>query len=335
MPSTRPSDEPRPASVHRLSLERIARAHREIDACFLDSPILRPATLSAQLGCELVLKDESANPIGCFKGRGASSLLHRRVAQGDRSPMVCASAGNFGMAMAHACASHRIALSVFVSRHASAAKVDGIRRLGATVVVAGEDFDDAKAAARAFATEHSLDFVEDGVQVAISEGAGSAAVELLRQAPGLDAVLVPLGNGALLAGIARWIKAQAPSIEVIGVCSTGASIMQACWRHGAIPADAEMASVDTIADGIAVRVPVAEAVQDLAGLVDDVVCVDDPAMLAAMRWLHHDTRLRVEPSAVVGIAAIAAQRARFSSRRVATLLTGRNLTHAQADRWYG
>lgn len=319
---------------HRLSLARIASSRDDIDACFLDSPVHQSAALSARLGCDLLLKDESDNPIGCFKGRGAACLLSRLAMREPCAPLVCASAGNFGLAMAHACVRHGVELTVFVSRHANATKVEGIRRLGARVVCEGEDFDAAKAAARDHARSLALHFIEDGVDIAIGEGAGTIAMELLDQAPRLDAVLVPLGNGALLAGMSRWIKAYAPSIEVIGVCSAGAPVMRACWQFGDVTREAAPATVDTIADGIAVRVPVPEAVQDLKHLVDDVLLVDDEQLLAAMRWLHADAGLTVEPAAAVGVAAIAAQRPRFAHRRVATVLTGRNLTPEQIAHWY-
>lgn len=318
--------------MSRLSLERIAMARSLIDPLFLDSPLRACAALGARLGCDVLLKDETANPIGCFKGRGAEHFLSRIDAS---VPLVCASAGNFGLAMAHACERRGLPLTVFVATGANAAKVEGIRRLGARIVAIGDDFDAAKLAARRHADEHALRFVEDGAEAAISEGAGTIAVELLAGANACNAVLVPLGNGALLAGMARWIKAVAPSVEVIGVASAGAPVMVDCWRAGGLSADMAAARTDTIADGIAVRVPVPEAVADLQPLVDDMLLVDDAALLAAMRWLHADAGVVAEPSAVAGLAAIATNRARFAGRRVATVLTGRNLTREQIADWLG
>ncbi len=328
----RPDPAPLSTAPHRLSLERIAAARAGADPGFVDTPQSPSEALSDWLGCTLWLKDETDNPIGCFKGRGAHAFVVSRVAAGDRAPMVCASAGNFGLGMAHACARHGIALTVFVSLSANAAKVDGIRRLGAKIIAAGHDFDAAKAAARHHATAHALRYVEDGAEPAIAEGAAGIGVELLASNVAFDAIVLPLGNGALLAGVARWVKAHAPATRMIGVCASGAPVMADSLQSGqTITGRAYRA--DTIADGIAVRVPVPAAVDDLRPLVDAVVLVDDAALLAAMRELHRRTGHIAEPSAVAGLAAISEQRIRFAGQRVATVLTGRNLTQAQVAEW--
>lgn len=171
--------------------------------------------------------------------------------------------------------------------------------------------------ARRVARGHHL--VEDGLEPAISEGAGSLAVELLAAEPPLDSVVVPVGNGALLAGVARWIKASDPSIEIFGVCSRCAPAMEQSWRRGSVVTHAR---TDTIADGVAVRVPVPEALDDLRGLVDDVWLADDTAAVAAMRWIHHHTCIVTEPSGALGVAAIHAHQ---RTDHVATILTGGNL----------
>jgi threonine dehydratase len=320
------------AAAHRLSLARIEEAARLIDPAFLNSPARRSPGLSRRLGCELTLKDETANPVGCFKGRGAWYFVARLAAQGEAAPLVCASAGNFGLAMAHACAARDLELTVFVAENANHAKVEGIRRHGARIVAGGRDFDAAKLAARDHARASGLRFVEDGVEPAIAEGAGVIARELLDEVE-YDVLLAPLGNGALLAGMARWTKARAPSAEIIGVCSAGAPVMYERLRHPHIMAP-DPDRTDTIADGIAVRVPVPEALDDLRPLVDDVLLVEDAQLLAAMRMLHEAEGLMCEPSAAAGLAALAAHPERCAGRRVATVLTGRNLTRKQMAQWF-
>lgn len=323
----------------RLSAERIAAARAIIDPALLGTPVVR-ATL---YGHDALLKDETANRLGCFKGRGAdyfvANLSHPRE-------LVCASAGNFGLALADAGRRRGHRVTVFVSRHANPSKVARIREAGGEVIVAGDDFDAAKAAARArvdgldhrdevtFVDGDDIDaaaagvqtaelgprgeamYVEDGEIVAISEGAGTIAAELDE----VDLVLVPVGNGALIAGIGTWLRAHHPQTRVIGVCAAGAPVMHASW-HGRRVAEAT-ARVETIADGIAVRVPVPAAVEDLAHVVDDMLLVDDDALRAAMAALHAATGITAEPSAVAGIAALASHR--FPGR-IATILTGANL----------
>ena len=295
-----------PSAQPRLSLDSIAAAALAIDPVFRDSPQYDCEPLSAALGCQLRLKLELLNPIRSFKGRGADWFLSQRLARGERGALVCASAGNFGQALAYVCRRHGVALTVFAATQANPLKLERMRALGAAVCLHGLDFDAAKDAARAHAAASGDTLVEDGLDAAISEGAGSIAVELLRDDPAVDALVVPLGNGALLNGMARWCKARSPATRVIGVVSSGAPAMARSWRagRGATPVSSDR--VDTIADGIAVRVPIAEAVADMHGRVDDVVEVDDADLVAAMRLIHRHVGVVVEPAGAAGIAAILA-----------------------------
>jgi threonine dehydratase len=297
---------------------------------FVHSPQYECEPLSQELGCALTLKVETANPIRSFKGRGADHFLGRVTDVRDDRPMVCASTGNFGQAMAYACRKRERALVVYADEHPNPLKVERMRALGAEVRLTGNDFDDAKAEAKRFADDAGARMVEDGREPEISEGAGSIAVELLERDDVVDAVTVPLGNGALLNGIARWLKAASPSTEVVGVSSRGADAMERSWRSGRI---VERPSVDTIADGIAVRVPIPEAVEDMRHTVDDIVLVGDDVILRAMRLLYEHAGLLIEPAGAAGIAAILADGERFRERRVATVLCGSNVTRVDAERW--
>jgi len=312
---------------HRISLERIAQAATLIDPVFLNSPQFLAESLGAQLGARLALKIETLNPIRSFKGRGADLLVSQ--AQSDL-PLVCASAGNFGQGMAFAARKRGLALTVFAAQSANPLKIERMRALGAEVRLQGQDFDAAKLAARAFAVEAGARFVEDSRDVETAEGAGTIAIERVARPEPLDALLVPLGNGALLAGVARWVRAHQPSTQIIGVSASGAPAMERSWRSGRIE---RFEQISTIADGIGVRVPVPEALADLADLIDDIVLVEDETMLAAMRLAHQELGLVLEPSGAVGLAALLADRARFRGRLVSTILCGGNLTPEQMRQW--
>lgn len=314
--------------VARLSAERIAEAYSVIDPTFRDSPQLEFPALSGRLGAATLLKIETLNPIRSFKGRGCSALVH---GMRGATPLVCASAGNFGQGLAHAARSRGIALTVFAAEGANPLKVERMRGFGATVVLAGKDFDEAKAAARAHAGERGWVFVEDGHEPAIAEGAGTIALELLRAPGRLDAVVVPLGNGSLLNGVGTWIKAHAPHTRVVGVVAQGAPAMERSWRSGTLVATP---TVDTIADGIAVRVPVPRALADMRGVVDDVLEVSDAAMLRAMRLLLIEAGLLAEPAGAAGVAAILEHAPAFAGARIATILCGSNVSPAQFAAWF-
>jgi threonine dehydratase len=277
----------------------------------------------------LVLKVETVNPIRCFKGRGTDFLVSSLPHHGSPA-LVCASAGNFGQGMAYAARKRGIPLMVFAAESANRLKLDRMRELGAEVRLAGRDFDEAKEHGQTFAEATGARWIVDGREPAIAEGAGTIAVELCRWPHAFDVALIPLGNGALLGGIATWLKAKSPATRIIGVCAVGAPSMALSLKHGR-PESTE--SMVTIADGIGVRVPVPEALADLAEVVDEVLLVEDDAMIEAMRLIFRHHGLVVEPAGVAGLAAAITFRDRFRGASVVTPLCGGNSTAEQIREW--
>lgn len=310
-----------------LSVENIAVAARVIDPVFLASPQFEADSLGEALGARVVVKVETVNPIRSFKGRGTDFFV-RRLPQRP-THLVCASAGNFGQGLAYAARKKGLMCEVFAAVGANALKIERMRALGAEVRITGRDFDEAKATARDHALRERAMFVEDGREAAIAEGAGSIAVELLSWPEPFDAVVVPLGNGALLGGIGTWIKSVAPHTRVIGVCAADAPSMELSWRAGR-PVETERAS--TIADGIAVRVPVPIALDHLRNVVDDIVLTSESALREATRMLFETVGLVVEPAGAAGVAALI-EHGTLASGLVATPLCGGNVTKDQMREW--
>ncbi len=318
--------------ANRLSCARIEEAYEIIDPRYRDSPQVSFEALDSILGTQLELKVETLNPIRSFKGRGAQYYVHCAIhVQHDRTPLVVSSVGNFGLALAQATRLEALPLTVFAPRNADEAKLRKMRELNAQIELAGEDLDGAKEAAKDYADRMGHKVVEDGFDTAISEGAGTIALELLRDASDFDAVLIPLGGGAILNGMGTWIKAHAPNTHVIGVCAQGAPSMAQSW-HGRQRTCSK--KTNTIAEGIAIRTPVPTALEDMHQLVDDVLLVDDETMLQAMRLLLAHCGLLVEPAGAVGLAAILAHRDRFTDRKLATPLCGGNVTPSQFSEWF-
>ncbi|HKV27371.1 MAG TPA: pyridoxal-phosphate dependent enzyme [Candidatus Acidoferrales bacterium] len=315
---------------HRLSLDRIAKAEASIDPVFIHSAQFECEAINDALSCRATLKVETANPIRSFKGRGADFFLQQAIARGDERPLVCASAGNFGQAMAYAGRTRGRKIVVYAAVSANPLKVDRMRRLGADVQLAGHDFDAAKEEARRVAMEEGAWFVEDGLEPEISEAAGSIAVELLEADAAFDEILLPVGNGALINGNARWIKASSPATRITGVCATGADCMRQSFERGE-PVETE--AMSTIADGIGVRIPVPEAVTDMKGIVDEIKAVTDEQIVAAMRLVFSCAGLLVEPAGAAGLAAVLASPGDFAERNVAVVLCGGNLTEKQIREW--
>lgn len=311
-----------------IEIARIRAARNVIDPVFLDTPVASHATLDDALGCAVFAKVETLNPIRSFKGRGTEYFVAVDAAPG--TALVCASAGNFGQGLARAASKRGIACVVFAATSANPLKIDAMRRLRAEVRLEGRDFDAAKDAARAFARATGARFVEDGAIPEIAEGAGTIGLELAAQIRDLHDVVVPLGNGALLAGVGEALRHAAPKARIVAVVADTAPAMKLSLETGK---PVETASTATIADGIAVRVPVPEALVHLRGRWDEIVAVGEANIVTAMRLAHAHLGLVVEPAGAAGLAAVAANRARFAGRRVATILCGGNVTREQASAW--
>ena len=301
-----------------LSIERIAAAAVVIDPVFKGTPQFLCDGLSGALGRPVLLKVETLNPIRSFKGRGTSWFAQSFVEK--NRPVICASAGNFGQGVAYCGTRAGLTVRVVAATSANPLKLEAMRRFGAEVILQGHDFDAAKQHALELANKTGGYFLEDGREPAIAEGAGTIAVELLQSASRPAAVYVPVGNGSLICGIAAWLKAKAPDIKIIGVCPDGAPSMMHSWREGRV---VTTDGVDTIADGLAVRLPVAEAVAFMRDHVDDVVLVSDARMKEAMRLVFRHAGVAIEPSGAAGLAAIMA--APRTDAPVAAILCGGNV----------
>ena len=312
--------------VQSVSSERIARAYRMIDPPFRDTPQFESAVLGERFDCHVVLKVETLNPIRSFKARGAQFFVSELT---GHPHLVCSSSGNFGQGMAYAARQRGQRLTVFVSTPANPLKVARMRALGADVRLVEGDSDKAHATARRFANEHGALLVVDGHEPAIAEGAGTIALELLRWPEPFDAILVPLGDGALLGGISCWFKAHSPGVRMIGVCAAGSPAMERSWRARQVVT----APAQTIAEGISIETPCAAAVTNLTQLADDVIFVDDTALIAAIQLAHRDIGVVLEPSGAAALAALAVHTDRFRGQRIAALLTGGNLTPDQMQQW--
>ncbi|MCA9840039.1 MAG: pyridoxal-phosphate dependent enzyme [Trueperaceae bacterium] len=309
------------------TISRIETAYKTIDPVFLNSPQFELDSLNELLGFRLINKLETLNPIRSFKGRGTDWL----ISQADKvQPLVCASAGNFGQGMAYCARKLGIPMTVFASEKANPLKLEKMRAFGAEVKLAGQDFDAAKAEARSYAAKIGARFVEDSKDIETAEGAGTIGLELLNFPVSFDAVLVPVGNGALINGIGAYFKAKSPTSKIIGLVAEKAPSMELSWQQKKI---IETDTADTIADGIAVRIPVPEAVYAMAHTVDEMVELSEADIMAAMRLGHEQLGLVLEPSGAVGLAAAQKYKDRFQGQMLATIYCGSNLSAEQMKQY--
>lgn len=315
-------------ATHRLAIHRIEEASTKIDPVFLRTPQYSNESLNEALSTTVILKIETLNPLRSFKGRGADFLVSQTA---TNAPLICASAGNFGQAMAFACRKRKINLTVYASTNANPLKIERMRKLGAEVILHGEDFDAAKVEAKRVAADSGTRFVEDSLDIETLEGSGTIGLELLEVPQQIDVLLIALGNGALINGIGRIFKERSPQTRIIAVQAAGAPAMVESWQNNTI---ITKDSVSTIADGIAVRIPVPQALEDMRGIVDDALLVQEYSILQAMRLLHLHAGIVTEPSGAVGIAAILENWKLMEGKTIATIICGGNVTEQQLQAWF-
>jgi threonine dehydratase len=294
-----------------LSPARIAAAPDSIDPVFLSTPQFVDEQLSAALQREVVVKNETTTPIGSFKGRGAWMLAQ----QLDPSrTWVCSTAGNFGQGLAYAARARGATVEAFVSADVPAAKVAAMRALGARVHVS----DQPGNAAREHAAAPDRLLVVDGLYPAMAEGAGTIGLEL--DASGaLDLAVVQVGDGALISGVACWLKANGPGTRVVGVCASGAPAMARSFAAGHV---VSTPGTDTIATALAISEPLPESLARVMALVDEIVLVDDDDLRRAQRLIRETLDIAVEPAGAAGVAALSRHGAKLPPGRTAILLTG-------------
>ena len=295
-----------------LRPERIEAAVARIDPVFRTTPQFVDPRLSEVLGREVVVKVETLNPIGSFKARGASVLVGRLDSAGT---WVCSTAGNFGQALAFHARARSTSLDVFVSPDVPADKVARMRALGAHVEV---DDHPESAARRHAASDDDRLLVVDGRDPAMAEGAGTIGVELASAGP-FDTAVVQVGDGALISGVACWLKSVSPQTRIVGVCASGAPSMARSFAAGrAIAVDGD----GTIATAIAIREPIPESVARVKAFVDEIVLVDDDDLRRAGSLIAERLGLLVEPAGAAGVAALLRHREELPGARVAVILTG-------------
>jgi threonine dehydratase len=295
-----------------LSLTRIEAAAEEIDPVFLNTPQFVSERLSSELGSEVLVKAETFNPIGSFKGRGCSYLA------GQLDPAhtwVCATAGNFGQGLAYAARARGASVDIFVGADAPPGKVARMRALGARVE---EDERPESAAREHAAASDQRVLVVDGLDPAIAEGAGTIGLELA-EADRIDTAVVQLGDGALITGVARWLKSRSPETRVIGVCASGAPAMAKSFAAGRPISDP---GGGTIAGPLVAVDPVPESLERILALVDEVVLVDDDDLRAAVELVAETLGVLVEPAGAAGVAAVSRHPGELKGDRTAVLLTG-------------
>jgi threonine dehydratase len=313
-------------------LPRILEARERLRTRVRETPCRESARLSELTGAKVLLKLESLQPTGSFKERGAANRLLQLSAAERAQGVIAASAGNHAQAVARHAALLGIPVTVVMPVATPLVKATAARHLGASVVLSGASYDDAAELAAQLAAERRLTVVHPFDDLDVIAGQGTIGLELLEQVPDLDAVIVPVGGGGLIAGIGEVLAARAPSVRVIGVESrafpgmrralAGLDAAGATDPPGSTP---KLLGGKTIADGIAVR-RVGELTRPMVErTVESVVLVDEEEIAEAILMLLEGDKTVAEGAGAVGVAALARGHVRLEGLTVAVVVSGGNI----------
>ena len=304
-----------------VTIESLRAAARVLDGVAIRTPLLDVPDLCARVGVPVGLKCELLQPIGAFKIRGAYNAVARLVAGGGAaSGVVAASSGNHGQALAFAARHFGLRAVVVMPESTPQVKVDGVRRYGGEVVLAGATRSGEQGArAEAIAREEGLALIPPFDHPDVIAGQGTIGLEILEQRPDVETILVPVSGGGLISGISVAVAALAPAVEVVGVEPEGAAKLTA-----ALAADAPqtLAHTESMADGLLSRSVGSLTFDIMRGVVRRAVTVTEAEIAAAVRYLHHHTELRPEPSGAVAVAALLAGHLRPAGPTVAVVSGG-------------
>ena len=311
----------------RPTLDDIRAAAARIDGAVVKTPTLMSRTLSEIIGAEVWLKFENLQFTAAYKERGALNKLLQLTPDERARGIVAASAGNHAQAVAYHAKRLGIPVTIVMPQSTPLVKVTQTEGHGATVVLHGKMFDDAHTCARQLEVERGLVFVHPFDDVAIIAGQGTIALEMLDAAPDLDMLVVPIGGGGLISGMALAAKALKPGIEVVGIEAELYPSMKNVVEggHGAIGGD-------TLAEGIAVKEPGEITRAIIAELVDRIDLVAEKDIEHAVAVLVAIEKSVVEGAGAAGLAAMLANPERYRGRTVGTVLCGGNIdTHLLAN----
>jgi threonine dehydratase len=303
-------------------IDEIRAAARRIEGRVFRTPARRSEWLSAASGGDVFLKLEVVQPTCSYKIRGAFNAALRIASEASRRDLVTASAGNHGRAMAHAAGSLGLPLVVFIAADAPRAKIDAIRASGAELRPC-RDYDDAERQAKAFAAAGGGLFISPYSHPDVIAGAGTVALELDSDLPALDIVVVPVGGGGLVSGIAAGMAALSPSTQVAGVEVSASTPFRAGLAAGRIvPVDVR----PSIADGLTGNLDSDTITFDLVRrFVREMTVVEENEVHEAVAGVVANEHLVCEGAAAAGVAAILSRRLDVRGKRAAVVLTGANI----------
>lgn len=305
-----------------LTLEKIEEARRRLSGVAFHTPLDYSTTFSEMTGNTVFLKLENMQKTGSFKIRGAYNKVMSLNAEDRARGVIAASAGNHAQGVAYAATRAGLRCTVVMPEGAPISKVMATRGYGAEVVLAEGGYDEAFQHALDLQMKSGATFVHSFNDPDVIAGQGTIALELIEQLPGIEAILVPVGGGGLIAGIAFVLKKIKPGIHIIGVQAEGAPAMFLSFKEGKLVG---CRYTCTFADGIAIRQPGDIPFSIIGKYVDEIVTVDDEEIASSVLMLLERSKIVVEGAGAVGLAALIHKKTTLTGAKTVVLLSGGNI----------
>ncbi len=300
----------------------ILQARKRLSGIVLRTSLEKSPALSSMSGASVAIKWESLQLTGVFKIRGASNRIASLSPEVAARGVITASTGNHGLAVAYAAQQKGVPAKVVVPKGASPLKVSKCKSYGAELVYHGANYDEASDHSHQLAAKTGATLIHAYADPEVIAGQGTIGYEVLEDLPEADVLLVPIGGGGLISGIALWIKTINPGIRVIGIQTTATRAFYENYHASRL---FHVPIESTIADGLAGNTE--QINLDMARrFVDDVVLIEEDGLLEAIRWTLENERRILEPAGVVGVAAILQRKIEFHSKeRIVVVASGSNI----------
>ncbi|MDA8227250.1 MAG: threonine ammonia-lyase [Desulfitobacterium hafniense] len=305
-----------------LTLKKIQEAREAIKSFVHHTPLNRSSTFSNMTGAEIYLKMENLQKTGSFKVRGAAYKISMLSAEERRFGVLAASAGNHAQGVAMAATRFGIPSTIVMPESAPLTKISATEGYGAKVILSGAVYDDAYQKALELKEQNGATFIHAFDDFDVIAGQGTIGIEILEDLPDVDTILVPVGGGGLLAGIATAIKSLKPAVKIIGVEASGASCMLEAMKKGC-PVNLE--TVNTLADGIAVKCAGNLTFACIHKLVDEIVTVEEEEISAAILVLMERAKTIAEGAGAVTLAAAMQKKVDLKGQKAVLLISGGNI----------
>lgn len=302
------------------NISDIKKAQENLKDVLNPTKLIYSNIFSNEFENEIYLKPENLQKTGAFKIRGAYNTIKNLSKEDRKNGLICSSAGNHAQGVAYAAKELGVKATIVMPKFTPFIKVEGTKQLGANVVLSGKVYDEAYEKAKELQKEHDYVFVHPFENSDVIAGQGTIGLEIHEELSDVDYVIVPIGGGGLISGIAIALKEMNPNIKVIGVEPTGACAMKMSLENKGLT---YLKSVDTIADGVAVRKPGKLTYSIIKDYVDEIVTVDDFELMDALIVLIEKHKLIAEPSGALSIAAV--KKLNVKDKKIVSVISGGNI----------